>query len=43
MLTRYQEEVLTALYKSLDYLTCNDLPGQAEIIATIEAIEASAR
>jgi hypothetical protein len=39
MLTTYQRETLTALYASLDYLTCNDLPGQAEIQAAIQAIE----
>ncbi len=38
-LTTYQRETLTALYASLDYLTCNDLPGQAEIQAAIQAIE----
>ena len=42
MLTTYQRETLTALYASLDYLTCNDLPGQAEIKAAIQSIEASA-
>jgi hypothetical protein len=42
MLTTYQRETLTSLYASLDYLTCNDLPGQAEIQAAIQAIEASA-
>jgi hypothetical protein len=42
MITTYQREALTALYASLDYLTCNDLPGQAEIQAAIQAIEASA-
>ena len=42
MLTTYQRETLTALYASLDYLTCNDLPCQAEIRAAIEAIEATA-
>ena len=39
MLTTYQRETLTALYASLDYLTCNDLPGQAEIQSAIQAIE----
>ena len=39
MLTTYQRETLTALYASFDYLTCNDLPGQAEIQAAIQAIE----
>ena len=39
MLTAYQRETLTALYASLDYLTCNDLPGQAEIQSAIQAIE----
>ena len=39
MITTYQRETLTALYASLDYLTCNDLPGQAEIQAAIQAIE----
>jgi hypothetical protein len=29
-------------YASLDYLTCNDLPGQSEIQAAIEAIETAA-
>jgi len=42
MITTYQRETLTALYASLDYLTCNDLPGQAEIQAAIQTIEASA-
>lgn len=42
MLTTYQRETLSALYASLDYLTCNDLPGQSEITAAIEAIEAQA-
>jgi len=42
MTTTYQRETLTALYASLDYLTCNDLPGQAEIQAAIQTIEASA-
>ena len=41
-LTQYQRETLSALYASLDYLTCNDLPGQAELTAAIEAIEAQA-
>lgn len=41
-LTTYQREALTALYASLDYLTCNDLPGQAELKAAISAIEAEA-
>ena len=41
-MTTYQRETLTALYASLDYLTCNDLPGQAEIKAAIQSIEASA-
>ena len=41
-LTQYQREALSALYASLDYLTCNDLPGQAELAAAIEAIEAQA-
>jgi hypothetical protein len=42
MLPLYKREVLSALYASLDYLTCNDLPGQAEILEAIEAIEAQA-
>jgi len=42
MISTYQRETLTALYASLDYLPCNDLPGQAEIQAAIQAIEASA-
>ena len=42
MITTYQRETLTALYASLDYLTCNDLPGQSEIQAAIEAIETAA-
>lgn len=42
MLSTYQREILTALYASLDYLTCNNLPGRAEICAAIEAIEATA-
>jgi hypothetical protein len=42
MTTTYQRETLTALYASLDYLTCNDLPGQSEIQAAIEAIETAA-
>ena len=42
MLSTYQREILFALYDSLDYLTCNDLPGQAEILAAIVAIEAQA-
>ena len=41
-LTRYQRETLDALYSSLDYLNCNDLPGVAELISAIEAIEAQA-
>lgn len=41
-LTQYQRETLSALYASLDYLTCNDLPGQTELIAAIQAIEAQA-
>ena len=43
MLTTYQRETLTALYASLDYLTCNDLPGQAEIIAACGCNETSAK
>jgi hypothetical protein len=42
MLTTYQRETLSALYASLDYLTCNDLPGQLEIQAAIQAIESKA-
>ena len=41
-LTQYQRETLSALYASLDYLTCNHLPGQAELTAAIQAIEAQA-
>ena len=41
-LTQYQRETLTALYASLDYLTCNDLPGQDELKAAIAAIESQA-
>ena len=41
-LTTYQRETLSALYDSLDYLNCNDLPGVAELTAAIEAIEAQA-
>ena len=39
MLTTYQRETLTALYASLDNLTCNDMPGQAEIQGANQAIE----
>ena len=42
MLTTYQRETLSALYASLDYLTCNDLPGHLEIQAAIQAIESKA-
>ena len=41
-LTAYQRETLSALYASLDYLNCNDLPGVAELTKAIEAIEAKA-
>lgn len=41
-LTRYQRETLDALYASLDYLNCNDLPGVAQLTSAIEAIEAQA-
>tara|TARA_R110002110_G_scaffold176529_9_gene380695 strand:- start:1278 stop:1442 length:165 start_codon:yes stop_codon:yes gene_type:complete len=41
-LTRYQQEMLSALYASLDYLNCEDLPGVAELNAAINAIEAQA-
>lgn len=41
-LTQYERETLTALYASLDYLTCNDLPGQDELKAAIAAIESQA-
>ena len=42
-LTQYDAEMLTALYKSLDYLQCNDLPGQQELITAIENIEAKTK
>jgi len=42
MLSTYQRETLSALYASLDYLACNDLPGQLEIQAAIQAIESKA-
>jgi hypothetical protein len=41
-LTRYQRETLDALYASLDYLNCYDLPGVTELTSAIEAIEAQA-
>jgi hypothetical protein len=41
-LTAYQREMLTALYASLDYLTSNELPGQAELGAAIAALESQA-
>jgi len=39
-LTRYEQEALTALYKSLEYLECNDLPTNdvAGAILKIEAL-----
>ena len=33
-LTAYQRETLSALYASLDYLNCNDLPGVAAVSYT---------
>ena len=42
-LTQYEAEMLSALYKSLDYLQCNDLPGQQELITAIENIEAQTK
>ncbi len=37
-LTHYDKEMLTALYKSLDFMQCNDLPCN-EVKAAISKIE----
>ena len=39
-LSQYEQETLSHLYASLDYLNCNDLPGVAERTAAINALEA---
>ena len=39
-LSQYEQETLSHLYASLDYLNCNDLPGVAELTAAINALEA---
>lgn len=39
-LSQYEQETLSHLYASLDYLNCNDLPGVKEIEAAINALEA---
>lgn len=39
-LSQYEQETLSHLYASLDYLNCNDLPGVAELTKAIEALEA---
>ena len=39
-LSQYEQETLSHLYASLDYLNCNDLPGVAELTAAISALEA---
>lgn len=41
-LTQYEREALTALYASLDFMQCNDLPT-AEVLAAIEKIEAKTK
>lgn len=41
-LSQYEREMLSAMYATLDYLKCNDLPGQKEINDAICAIEAQA-
>ena len=41
-LGQYEREMLSAMYATLDYLRCNDLPGQKEIHDAICAIEAQA-
>jgi hypothetical protein len=41
-LSQYEREMLSAMYATLDYLKCNDLPGQKEINDAICGIEAQA-
>jgi len=41
-LSQYEREMLSAMYATLDYLKCNDLPGQKEVNDAICAIEAKA-
>lgn len=36
--TKYEQEVLSALYKSLDFMMCNDLPCE-EVKLAIHEIE----
>ena len=37
-MTQYEKEVLAALYKSEDFMRCNDLPAD-QVVAAIIAIE----
>ena len=39
-LSQYEQETLSHLYATHDYLNCNDLPGVKEIEAAINALEA---
>ena len=39
-LTTYNQEALTALYKSLEFMECNDLPCE-EVKAAISEIESN--
>jgi hypothetical protein len=39
-MSEYNQEVLTALYKSLDFMQCNDLPCD-EVKAAIRKIESA--
>jgi len=41
-LTTYDKEILSALYKSLDFMMCNDLPCD-EVKLAISKIEAKNR
>lgn len=38
MISQYEKEMLTALYRSLDFMKCNDLPFD-EVVAAINKIE----
>jgi len=38
MISQYEKEMLTALYQSLDFMKCNDLPFN-EVAAAISKIE----
>jgi hypothetical protein len=39
-MTTYNQEALTALYKSLEFMECNDLPCE-EVKAAINEIESN--